>query len=81
MDKYKFTQQEAVHQIADQLKYDTYLRAVNNEPIKSYLDDWFIRPQIVFIYLFKLFQFPLDLFGIYSVTHLIHLYISFVCTK
>ncbi|XP_023176522.2 uncharacterized protein CG4951 [Drosophila hydei] len=39
MDKYKFTQQEAVHQIADQLKYDTYLRAVNNEPIKSYLDD------------------------------------------
>ncbi|EDW14541.1 uncharacterized protein CG4951 [Drosophila mojavensis] len=39
MDKFKLTQQEAVHQIADQLKYDTYLRAVNNEPIKSFLDD------------------------------------------
>lgn len=39
MDKFKLTQQEAVHQIADQLRYDTYLRAVNNEPIKSFLDD------------------------------------------
>ncbi|XP_017968907.1 uncharacterized protein CG4951 [Drosophila navojoa] len=39
MDKFKLTQQEAVHQIADQLKYDTYLKAVNNEPIKSFLDD------------------------------------------
>jgi len=39
MDKYKFTQDEAVRQISDQLKYNTYLKAVNNEPLSSDLED------------------------------------------
>lgn len=39
MDKFKFTQDEAVRQIADQLKYNTYLKAVNNEPLSSDLED------------------------------------------
>ncbi|KAL7731153.1 hypothetical protein ACLKA6_014347 [Drosophila palustris] len=39
MDKYKFSHDEAVRQIADQLKYNTYLKAVNNEPLSSDLDE------------------------------------------
>ncbi|XP_030559603.1 uncharacterized protein CG4951 [Drosophila novamexicana] len=39
MDRYHLTQKEAVHQIADQLKYNTYLKALNNEPLSSDLED------------------------------------------
>jgi len=39
MDKYKLSHDEAVRQIADQLKYNTYLKAVNNDPLSSDLDD------------------------------------------
>ncbi|ALC47561.1 CG4951 [Drosophila busckii] len=34
MDKYNFTEDEAVRQLSDQLKYDSYLKAVNNEPLE-----------------------------------------------
>ncbi|XP_034116561.1 uncharacterized protein CG4951 [Drosophila albomicans] len=33
MDKYQFTEDEAVRQIADQLKYSTYQNALKNEPL------------------------------------------------
>ncbi|XP_032593245.1 uncharacterized protein CG4951 [Drosophila grimshawi] len=39
MDRYKFTQDEAVRQIIDQLEYHTYLKAVNNEPLSLDLKD------------------------------------------
>lgn len=40
MDKYKFTKEEAVRQIADQLKFHTYVKAINNDPLSSDLEDW-----------------------------------------
>lgn len=40
MDRYNFSKTEAVRQISDQLKYNTYLKAINNEPLSSDLEDW-----------------------------------------
>lgn len=40
MDRYKLSKTEAVRQISDQLKYNTYLKAVNNDPLSSDLEDW-----------------------------------------
>jgi len=38
MDTYTLSQSEAVQQIRDQMKYNTYLRALNDEPLSSDLD-------------------------------------------
>lgn len=40
MDRYKLSKTDAVRQISDQLKYNTYLKAVNNEPLSSDMEDW-----------------------------------------
>ncbi|XP_017083242.1 uncharacterized protein CG4951 isoform X2 [Drosophila eugracilis] len=39
MDTYKLSQSEAVQQIRDQMKYNSYLKALNNEPLSSDFDD------------------------------------------
>ncbi|XP_026833910.1 uncharacterized protein CG4951 isoform X2 [Drosophila erecta] len=38
MDTYKLSHSEAVQQIRDQMKYNTYLKALNDEPLSSDLD-------------------------------------------
>ncbi|XP_017041837.1 uncharacterized protein CG4951 isoform X2 [Drosophila ficusphila] len=39
MDTYKLSHSEAVQQIRDQMKYNTYLKALNDDPLSSDLDD------------------------------------------